>query len=367
MKLISKNDNNSRNISYEKRNIQIPTRFFLAPINTGFSVNGEPVNELITFHKERSGKGIGISYVGNVSIESKYVTNKSTLYFTENKTMWRELTEGISKGGSVPGIQIACRNSSLPPQKRMLNTNKDYYIQTVQAELKHITQDEIKKIISLFVDSAQFAYEVGFRVIQIHAAHGYFLSQMINKVLNIRNDEFGINKLKVITMIINSIRRSLPSDLILDVRISLIDGLLSDEDELSYKDLLIKELVELDIDMISISNGIYDVNKQLIYPLKEWGHGVFIKKVVPFARKYQNIIWNTSGNIWDIDKLDLESLPENLSFSIGRALIADPFFVEKSLSGLKTEINHCERKNQCHYYSLGKENITCPVYKASKN
>jgi 2,4-dienoyl-CoA reductase-like NADH-dependent reductase (Old Yellow Enzyme family) len=190
---------------------------------------------------------------------------------------------------------------------------------------------------------------------------------MLNKELNIREDEFGTNKLKMISMIINGIREILPSDLILDVRISLIDGLISEESELAYKSLLIEQLVELEIDMISISNGIYDINKQLIYPLKNWGHGVFIKKIIPFAERYPHIIWNASGNIWDIDELDLEKLPHNLTFSMGRALIADPSFIAKSLSGHKLSINHCERKNQCHYYSLGKKNITCPIYETSKN
>ncbi|MFP3919506.1 hypothetical protein U5N28_17030 [Lysinibacillus telephonicus] len=365
--MISKVDNDPRNISYKLRDITIPTRFFLAPINTGFSFNGEPQSELITFHNERSGKGIGISYVGNVSIEPQYVTNKNTSYFTESTSKWKELTSVISEAGSIPGIQIACRNSSIVPVKRMLNTKKEIYIQTVQEELKQLPKAELERIVSLFVHNAQFAYEVGFRVIQIHAAHGYFLSQMLNKELNVRDDEFGTNKLKMISMIINGIREILPSDLILDVRISLIDGLISEESELAYKNLLINQLVELDIDMISFSNGIYDVNKQLIYPLKNWGHGVFIKKIAPFAERYPHIIWNASGNIWDIDELDLEKQPQNLSFSIGRALIADPSFITKSLSGHKLSINHCERKNQCHYYSLGKENITCPIYEASRN
>ncbi len=185
---------------------------------------------------------------------------------------------------------------------------------------------------------------------------------MLNEKLNVREDEFGKDRLKVLNEIINGIRKELPRDVLLDIRISLLEGLISEHEDLQYKDNLIKKLVKQDIDMISFSNGIYDINKQLIYPLKQWGHGVFIEKVLPYAEDYPHILWNVAGNIWDLDQLKLDSLPNNLTFSLGRALIADPYFVQKSLDNNKQSIYQCERKGQCHYYSLGKENVGCPVY-----
>ncbi|WP_286230586.1 hypothetical protein [Neobacillus mesonae] len=362
MKISMRNVNNAKQINYSVNGIEIPSRFFFAPINTGFSKEGQPQKEFLEFYQERSGKGIGINYVGNVSIGPRYVTNNKTAYFTDQLEEWADLSHKISNGGSIPGIQIACRNSTLTPIRKMINNKKDDYIEAVQKDIKKLSLDEIYHIIDKFINSAKKAYTAGFKVLQIHAAHGYFLSQMLNEKLNVREDEFGKDRLKVLTEIINGIRKELPSDVILDIRISLLDGLVSEYEELKYKDNLIKKLVEQDIEMISFSNGIYDINKQLIYPLKQWGHGVFIEKALPYAEEFPHILWNVAGNIWDLDELNLESLPNNLTFSLGRALIADPYFVKKSLDNNKQSIFQCERKGQCHYYTLGKENVGCPVY-----
>lgn len=366
MKISMSNIDNAKEINYSVNGIGIPSRFFFAPINTGYSKEGVPIKEFIEFYQERSGKGIGISYVGNVSIGQEYVTNDNTAYFKDQLEEWAVLSQIIRKEGSTPGIQIACRNSTLTPIRKMINNKKEEYIKQVQQDINNVSFDEIYHIIDLFINSAKKAYSAGFKVLQIHAAHGYFLSQMLNEKLNVREDEFGIDRLKVLAEIINGIRKELPRDVLLDIRISLLDGLLTEQEELKYKSILIKKLVEQDIEMISFSNGIYDINKQLIYPLKQWGHGVFIDKVLPYAEEYPHILWNVAGNIWDLEELKLEFLPNNLTFSLGRALIADPCFVKKSLNNNKQSINHCERKGQCHYYTLGKENVGCPVYDYSK-
>ena len=367
MKIIINNATNRELLTYDIRNNTIPSRFFFAPINPGFASEGNPSSNHLLFQKERSGKGIGISYVGNVSISKKFVTNKNTAYFNnDNLNTWKKLADSIRLEGSLPGIQLACRKSSLEPNKRMMNNNHSEYIRFVQEEILSMSKKQINEIIDLFIHSAKTSYGIGFKVIQIHAAHGYFLSQFINPTLNIRRDEYNATQNKILEKIIRGIRRELPTDVIIDIRLSLLDGLQPEEVEKNYKKSVIHKLVNLEVDMISFSNGIYDINKQLIYPLKTWGHGVFINDILPFAKRHPEILWNTSGNIWDVEKLDLESLPNNLSFSIGRALIADPHFLNKSFNDLHESINHCQRKQKCHYYSLGNDHITCPIYNNSK-
>ena len=198
-------------------------------------------------------------------------------------------------------------------------------------------------------------------MIQIHAAHGYFISNFLNSKLNNRKDVYGANEIFILKKIVEGIRSILPN-VVLDIRISLLDGLASSEIELTEKESIIQDIAELDVDIISISNGIYDIDKQLIYPPAEWGHGVFIDLVIPFALKYPSKVWNVAGNIWDLNLLP-PGLPSNISFSVGRSLIADPDFVLKSIQGLHKSIQICTRTNLCHYYSRDLPNIACPVDK----
>ncbi|GEM_PF-1263441 len=355
-----------KNISYEFKELKIPTRFFFAPINTGLSQNGILSEDFFEFYAERSHNSIGINYIGNVAIDSKYVTNSNTAYFTNQISQWKTLTKYIRERGSVPGIQIACRNSSVVPIRRMLNNDIETYMHTVRNDIVNISIEEIQDIINKFIDTSIKANELGFEVIQIHAAHGYFLSQLLSKSLNLRTDEYNALDLLFLKKIIKGIREKKP-DLILDLRISFLEGIQSDIQEKEAKDILIKKLINLDLDIISFSNGIYDINKQLIYPLEQWGHACFMKNIIEYANKYPNILWNYSGNIWDIDALNLAELPNNLSFSLGRSLIADPLFVEKSLNDKNDLINRCEYKNKCHYYSLNLTHIGCPIYEENKH
>ncbi len=345
--------------SYCIRNVIIPSRFFFAPINTGYSQGGQPTEKLIEFHNKRSGKAIGISYVGNVAINKEYVTNIKTLFFDKETLMWNNLVSAISNNGSLPGLQLGCRSSQLLPLRQWENNNPQKCVTYLTNEIYSYSKEFIYDIIEKFIQNAIIAWGLGFKVIQIHAAHGYLLSLLLSQTINNRDDEFGQNKILPIQLIVNGIREIIP-DVILDVRISLLEGINDESSELDYKYKLIKNIVDLDLDIISISNGIYDINKKLIYPPKEWGNGAFISKVYPFASAYKSKLWNVCGNIWDIGMLD-PTLPENLTFSIGRSLIADPEFVEKYISGAEKEIMKCIRCESCHYYSAGKKDLTCTI------
>ncbi len=199
---------------------------------------------------------------------------------------------------------------------------------------------------------------MGFRVIQIHAAHGYFLSQLLDSRINKRSDEYGRNPILIIKRIVTAIN-SIDRNVAVDLRLSLIDGFEDQKVEYIRKLTILDRLVDIGLDIISISNGHYDFNKYLIYPPKERGHGPYIDLIVPLANKYPFLLWNIAGNIWDIRKLPPE-IPKNLTFSIGRALIADPDLLQKSFSNDFENIRWCTREGDCHYYIKGRTNIFCP-------
>ena len=341
----------------EKKNIEIPSRFFLAPINTGFAPNGKPNEKFLNFYRERSGKGFGITYIGNVSIGEDYRTNSNTPWLNPYQSeIWKKLSSTIQNNGSLPGIQLACRYSKKKPLKKWTHNNAKEFLDETKKEFLRIPKDVIDQIKERFINAALRAIELGYKVIQIHAAHGYFLAQLLDDRINARSDIYGVHPISFITDLIESINNR---NIILDIRLSLYDGLESREVELSRKSKLIEQIIKTGIDMISISNGIYDFNKQFIYPPIEWGHGPFIQDVVPLATKFKNIIFNIAGNIWDPRRIP-QNVPNNLSFSIARALIADPSIIKKIMSGNSTEIKWCVRKGSCYYYTRGYTEIYCP-------
>lgn len=348
---------NKKNALFQN-GITIPSRFFLAPINTGFAKEGKPTPELINFHEKRSGKSIGISYIGNVAIAKEYTTNGQTLYFGSKLDAWFDLSNAIEQKKSLAGIQIACNASKITARREWINRDKNQYIETVQSEVKSYSKSTLLEIIDNFKKSISIAVETGFKVIQIHAANGYFLSTMLNPILNQRKDIFGIKKTYILENLIEYTKTKFPN-ILLDIRLGLEDGIDHKEVEIEHKLLLIDKLIrEYDLDIVSIANGMYNIDRRYIYPPKNWGHAYSLDQVSRLAQQYKHLIWNVSGNIWDIRLLN--EYPSNISFSIGRPLIADSGFVEKSINA-SSEINHCKRTGKCHYYSRGKPHITCGV------
>jgi 2,4-dienoyl-CoA reductase-like NADH-dependent reductase (Old Yellow Enzyme family) len=343
--------------SIERKGNVIKSPFYFAPINTGLVEDGNPTNELIEFHRSKSNNYTGINYVGNVAISKDYITNRRTLYVNQQMGSYENLAKQISDRGSLPGAQIACYRSKYTLNTQFKARNVSEYVSFVRNEVCAMSAQDLQKIISQFADGIRKLYNAGFKVVQIHAAHGYFLNNFLSKTYNSRQDEYGLDNFLIIREIIHSIS-DIVKNLVLDLRVSLyeteIETILN-EDHKSFLD----ELYKIDgLDIISISNGIYNIDKTLIYPTKTHGNNFLVKILEGYIATKPEKIWNLSGNIRDLNKLPLSL--QNISYSIGRSILADNNFLPQYFEN-SSMINECKYSNKCHYYSRGKDFITCPV------
>lgn len=117
--------------------------------------------------------------------------------------------------------------------------------------------DGIEQIGNAFVEAASRAVEAGFRVIEIHAAHGYLLHQFLSAQTNKRNDLYGggpTSRRVLLCSIVRRIKTTLPTDCALFVRVSAEDAL----DPASTIDdtvQLAAALKEAGVDAIDCSSG----------------------------------------------------------------------------------------------------------------
>jgi 2,4-dienoyl-CoA reductase-like NADH-dependent reductase (Old Yellow Enzyme family) len=89
-----------------------------------------------------------------------------------------------------------------------------------------LTVEEIKRIQQCFVDAALRAVEAGFRLIEIHGAHGYLLHSFYSPLGNRRTDAYGgefANRVRFLVETAQQVRAALPDDIALAVRISATD------------------------------------------------------------------------------------------------------------------------------------------------
>jgi 2,4-dienoyl-CoA reductase-like NADH-dependent reductase (Old Yellow Enzyme family) len=120
-----------------------------------------------------------------------------------------------------------------------------------------LTLHEIGDVIGDFVAATQRALEAGFRVIELHAAHGYLMHQFLSPLVNFRTDAYGgsyENRTRLTREVARAVRDVLPADVPLFVRISATDwadgGWNVDE---SVR--LATDLAALGVDLIDVSSG----------------------------------------------------------------------------------------------------------------
>lgn len=333
----------------------IPTPYFLAPINTGLAAQGSPTQELIEFHRSRSGKGIGVAYVGNVAIGRNLATNGGTLYFGIDLSPWHALADAIQENGSVPAIQLAGRVGTAP-SRSWKPRDPAQTLRELKNDFRSLPTDRLRRVVEAFGAAARNAWTAGFRIIQIHAAHGYLISQSLNLDINTRDDVYG-DRFRLLREVLGATRAE-ASGALLDIRISLSD--FGNHPVLSgARAEVFSSIVDLGSDLISISSGSYDLQRKLIYPSREVGHNVYLPQAHELARRYTSVLWNVAGNLRELPPLP--ALPSNLTFSFGRPLIADPEYIEKLRTNRAEEINNCRWSGRCHYYSRGRPHIECPV------
>jgi len=117
--------------------------------------------------------------------------------------------------------------------------------------------DGIKNIVSAFAAAARRACEAGFRVVEIHAAHGYLIHEFLSPLSNQRTDSYGgsfENRIRILREIVTAVRDSWPERAPLFVRISATDWIEGGWDIQQSVELAC-QLVKLGVDLIDCSSG----------------------------------------------------------------------------------------------------------------
>src|SRR3984893_2832172 len=117
--------------------------------------------------------------------------------------------------------------------------------------------DGIQNIVSAFAAAARRACEAGFRVVEVHAAHGYLLHEFLSPLSNQRTDAYGgsfENRIRILREIVTAVRGSGPERAPLFVRISATDWIEGGWDIQQSVELAC-QLVKLGVDLVDCSSG----------------------------------------------------------------------------------------------------------------
>jgi 2,4-dienoyl-CoA reductase-like NADH-dependent reductase (Old Yellow Enzyme family) len=123
---------------------------------------------------------------------------------------------------------------------------------------RELTEQEIESLVNEFVEATKRALRAGFKLIEIHAAHGYLLHEFLSPISNQRQDQFGgslENRMRFPLMVAEAVRKTMPDDMPLFTRISATDYAESGGWDLDQSIELSRRLKALGVDLIDCSSG----------------------------------------------------------------------------------------------------------------
>jgi len=120
-----------------------------------------------------------------------------------------------------------------------------------------VTVERIASIVDAFGKAAQRALDAGFRVLEIHSAHGYLIHEFLSPLSNHRSDQYGgsfENRTRIVREVVNRVRQYWPERLPLFIRISATDWVEGGWDTDQAVELA-RSLRTLGVDLVDCSSG----------------------------------------------------------------------------------------------------------------
>lgn len=194
-----------------------------------------------------------------------------------------------------------------------------------------LTTQEVRLVANDFAGAARRALEAGFRVIELHAAHGYLLHEFLSPLSNDRTDEYGgnfANRIRLLLETVDAVREIMPDSLPLLVRISATDWAEGGWD-LDQSVELAKLLRTRGVDLLDVSSGGLVPDAEIP---TEPGYQV------PFAARIRNETELKTGAVGLItEPAQAEAILKADQADLilmGRELLRDPYFPFRAASEL---------------------------------
>ena len=324
----------------------IKNRFFKSAMSEGMGTRDfQPKKNIATLYKRWAEGGTGLIITGNIMVDPKGTAEPGNIVFDKNSNMeilknWAN--QGQQHGAKVmvqlnhPGKQApkTVSKQTVAPSAVPLGNGLNKLFSTPRA----LTTSEVEELVQKFVTSAKVAKEAGFSGVQIHAAHGYLISQFLSPHDNRRTDKYGgslENRMRFLKEIYLRMREELGKDFTIGIKINSTDF---KEDGLTEEDSLktIIELANLGLDFVEISGGTYERPAMMGATSKSTNQVFFAEYSKKLKQKIEIPVVVTGG-IRSINAMNT-LLNDNTTDFIGiaRPLTIDPNIPNKIKQGTYT-------------------------------
>ena len=334
------------------KNITLKNRILVSPMCQYSSEDGF-ANDWHLVHlgsRAIGGAALIFTEATAVSPEGRISSKDLGLWKDEHIAFLKRITEFIEKQGSIPGIQLAHagrKSSQLPPWEGSKALSKEQGAWQTYAPSalafkegdtvpQELTIEEIKKIIQDFQDAVLRAKKAGFKVVELHGAHGYLINEFLSPLSNKRTDQYGSsfeNRTRFLLEIIESVRKVWTEENPLFLRISATDwkdGGWTESDSIKLAELLKTKT----IDLFDCSTGGNSADAKIpVKPLYQLSFAENIKKTTGILTGAVGLITTAkeANTIIEENKADVVLL--------AREFLRDAYFPRRAAAELGVDIS----------------------------
>ena len=368
---------------YKLGPIELRNRTIRSAAFEGMGKNNGPTEELFNCHRAVAKGGIGMTTVAYAAVCRSGISFDSQLWMREEIVPeLKRLTDAVHAEGAKASIQLGhCGNMTHRRTCGQMpigaSSGFNLYSPTFHRKMN---QKDIDEVVKAYGDAVRLAMKAGFDAVEIHAGHGYLISQFLSPYTNHRHDRYGgslDNRMNFMRECIREVVKAADGKIAVTAKLNTRDGFRGGQevDELIE---VAKELRRLGVDAITLSGGFVSRAPQYVMrgefptkaiahylPASQWWlkiclyigswavcptvtfkHLFFMEDALKFKAAMPDYPFIYVGGVTTGE--DARKVLENgfPLFQMGRAVLEDTDFVNK----LKADENHCsgcEHSNFC--------------------
>ena len=342
-----------------------------------------PSQDLYDYHVAVARGGVGMTTLAYAAVDRSGLSFDGQLWMRKEIVPdLRRITDAIHAEGAKASIQLGhCGNmthrSTCGCMPVGASGGFNMYSPTFVRSLKI---NEIHDLVKAFGNAVNLAREAGFDCVEIHAGHGYLISQFLSPYTNHRHDEFGgslENRMRFMRMVISEVMKAAGDDLGVIVKMNMHDGFKKGMQRAECLEVA-KELERLGVHAIVLSAGFVskapmevmrgamplktlahymEMKKfwwlkaalltigRLLIPTVPYREGYFLEDAMQFRQELKLPLIYVGGLI-SKDKMEEVLAAGFQGLQVARALVHDTDFVNKLHSGEIT-CSGCKHSNYC--------------------
>lgn len=346
----------------------VPNRFVVPPMGNNFAnTDGTMSDRSLAYYLERARGGFGlITFEATVVYKkAKGGLRKPCLFDDSTIDSFKRVIDACHETGAKISIQLQHAGPDGNAKAAGYPINAASAIPSKCGKDIPISMptEEIYEVIEAYGDAAVRAKKAGADAVEVHCAHGYFISSFLSPRTNKRVDEFGgcfENRMRIVRLIIENIRKKVGNSIAIICRINSSDEV---EGGLDVHDsaTIAAYLEDCGVDCLNVSRAVHIRDEYMWAPTAI--HGGFSAELVTEIKRAVNIPVIAIGRFTEPHYAELlvrEGRCDLVAF--GRQSIADPHMPNKAASDSLNEMSPCIACLQgCVPHMYKGEAISCLV------